>query len=467
MDNHTTTWREWRSQTVGIEREVPLLNGRWRPYVNLDNAATTPALIPVRDQVNRFLDWYASVHRGTGFKSRLATQAYEDARQILLTFLGADAHERLVIFTKHTTEALNVLAARYPFKPSDVVITTVLEHHANLLPWRDRVAMVYIPVDERGEVQWDTLEDALRAHRGRVRLVSISGASNVTGYTPPIHDIARLVHRYDAEIVVDAAQLAPHRPIDMRSLDDPAHLDYLVFSGHKMYAPYGSGVLVGPRSRFQKGAPLLRGGGAVKFVGLDAVEWEASPERDEAGSPNVVGAIAMATAAKTLTSWDMKQIHDRETYLGQVVVDSLRTVPGLRLLGNPEALGSQRIAVVTFVMEHVPAMMVGAILGYEWGIGVRAGCFCAHPYLMQLLGVPPDQMARIRDDLRRDDWSRVPSAVRVSLGLYNSEEEIRYLIQALTAISRGEVHGTYRLNPRTSEYLLQGDQDDYSWAFEV
>ncbi len=467
MGNPATPWREWRSQTVGIDREVPLLNGRWRPYVNLDNAATTPVLIPVRDQVNRFLDWYASVHRGTGFKSRLATQAYEDARQILLTFLGADAHERLAIFTKHTTEALNVLAARYPFKPSDVVITTVMEHHANLLPWRERATMVYIPVDERGGIQWGPLEDALRAHHGRVRLVSISGASNVSGYTPPIHDIARLVHRYDAEIVVDAAQLAPHRPIDMRSLDDPAHLDYVVFSGHKMYAPYGSGVLVGPQSRFQEGAPLLRGGGAVKFVGLDAVEWEAAPERDEAGSPNVVGAIAMATAAKTLTSWDMNRIHDRETYLGQVVVDSLRTVPGLRLLGNPEALGSQRIAVVAFVMDNVPAMMVGAILGYEWGIGVRAGCFCAHPYLMQLLGVPPDQMAQIRDDLRRDDWRRVPSAVRVSLGLYNTEEEVRYLTQALTAISRGEVAGTYRLNPRTSEYIVQGNQDDYSWAFEV
>lgn len=459
--------REWRRAVVGTDREVPLLSGGWRQYANLDNAATTPALVRVREQVNVFLEWYSSVHRGTGFKSRLSTQVYEEARKAVLRFVDADADEHIAIFTKHTTEAINKLAFRFPLGPGDVVILSELEHHAVLLPWRNRARIEYLPLDQRGAIDFTALPDKLRQHAGKVRLVAISGASNVTGYTPPLDDVATMVHAFGAELLVDAAQLAPHRQIHMRPLSDPRHIDYLVFSGHKIYAPYGTGVLIGPRARFTAGEPDIRGGGAVKFVTLDAVEWDDPPEREEAGSPNVVGAVALATALTTLTDMDMALLEKREQHLSAYLLDRLATVPRLRLLGDLAGMGQDRVGLASFVLDGIHPQFVAAVLGHEWGIGVRAGCFCAHPYLLKLLQVSDAAAEDVRAAILRGDRSQVPGAIRASLGLYSLEEDVDRLVDALRAVADGRVDGQYVLDAATEEYEPVGYADHLASAFHL
>ena len=231
--------------------------------INLDYAASTPALRVVQQTVNRFLGWYSSVHRGAGFPSQLSTRVYEEAREMVGAFVGARADQHVVIFGPNTTWALNKLARRIPFAPSDVVVSTELEHHANDLPWRQVAHVVYIRIDAQGRLDEDHYAYLLRRFAGRVRLVTVSGASNVTGVIPPIHRLAEQAHAAGAEIAVDCAQLAPHRAIDIGDLADPAHLDYVAFSGHKLYAPFGAGALVGRRDTFAHGVPDTVGGGTV------------------------------------------------------------------------------------------------------------------------------------------------------------------------------------------------------------
>ena len=259
---------------VGARELVPLADGRFVRYVNLDNAASTPPLVAVAEAVADLLPCYASVHRGAGYKSRLCTEAYEVARHRVGAFFGADPERDVVIFGKNTTEAINKLAHRLPAAGGGadrVVLTTLAEHHSNLLPWRARGPVVQLRTGADGAIDLDDVDTQLRRHAGRIDLLAVTGASNVTGLVPPIHELAAKAHAVGAPILVDGAQLAPHRPIDLRSHDDPAHIDYLAVSGHKLYAPYGTGALIGPRTTFERGDPEYQGGGTVDTVTADGV----------------------------------------------------------------------------------------------------------------------------------------------------------------------------------------------------
>ncbi len=289
-----------RDRILGVDEQVPLLDGRRVPYVNLDNAASTPPLQDVMDELSRFMPFYSSVHRGTGFKSRLSTEVYERAHATIAEFVGADLSTNCVIFGKNTTEAINKLSYRIPLADDAVVITTMMEHHSNDLPWRGRTKVVHVSVTPEGRLDEDDFDRQLEKYSGRIALVAVAGASNVTGFIQPIHELARKAHEHGAMILVDAAQLAPHRQVDMKPDDDPEHLDFVAISAHKMYAPFGTGALVGPNEIFLSGPPEYRGGGTVDVVTADEVEWAGTPDRDEAGSPNVVGALAMAVAARVL-----------------------------------------------------------------------------------------------------------------------------------------------------------------------
>ena len=215
-----------RGRILGVNEEVPLLDGRRVPYVNLDNAASTPPLQEVMDEVQRFMPFYSSIHRGTGFKSRLSTEAYERAREIIGEFVGADLSTNSVIFGKNTTEAINKLSYRLPLADDAVVITTMMEHHSNDLPWRGRADVVHVRSHLKGVLDEDDFDRQLEKYSGRIALVAVSGASNVTGFIQPIHELARKTHEHGGLILVDAAQLAPHRKVDMKSDSDPEHIDF-------------------------------------------------------------------------------------------------------------------------------------------------------------------------------------------------------------------------------------------------
>jgi selenocysteine lyase/cysteine desulfurase len=305
-----------------------------------------------------------------------------------------------------------------------------MEHHSNDLPWRKKFRVVYAAVDEAGRLNMDDLEQKLRHYRGRVRLVAITGASNVTGHVNPVHEAARLAHRYGAEIMVDGAQMVPHMPVNMQALPQDQSLDYLAFSGHKMYAPFGSGVLIGPHQIFASGYSEMVGGGTVETVTHRCVRWAPPPRRDEAGTPNVIGVISLAQAIETLTQLDMRCVMKEEQKLAAYARGKLSSVPRIRFYGDPQN-HQHKIGIVSFNLTGLPHDVVAAYLAREHGIAVRSGCFCAQPYVQKLLGVSP---ARVEREMAGGDppWRGM---VRVSLGVYNTMTEVDALTEALIEIA--------------------------------
>jgi selenocysteine lyase/cysteine desulfurase len=303
----------------------------------------------------------------------------------------------------------------------------VVEHHANLLPWGRLASLRFVECGTAGTFEVDDVTAALDA-APRPRLLAITGASNVTGWLPPLDEIIEAAHVRGIPVAVDAAQLAPHRPL-------PAAADYLAWSGHKMYAPFGSGVLVGPRAAFAEGDPFLAGGGAVELVDLDEVVWSAPPEREEAGSPNVVGAVALHAAIDALGRMGWASIEDHEAGLARHLRAGLAGIDGVRLLGP--SLDTPTVAVAPFVVDGVPHQLLAARLSAEFGIATRHGCFCAHPYLMRLLGLSADDIAAYRYDVMRGDRTRLPGAVRASAGLGTTAADVDALLDAVATIAAG------------------------------
>ena len=449
----THTSVDMRSRILGLDLEIPLLDGRRVPYVNLDNAASTPPLVDVVRAVESFMPYYSSVHRGTGFKSRLSTVAYDQSHEIIGRFVGADLSTNTVIFGKNTTEAINKLAWRYPLAPDSVVLTTQLEHHSNDLPWRPHAHVVHVRALPDGRFDEDDFDRLLAEYAGRVALVTVTGASNVSGFLQPIHRLARKAHAAGARILVDCAQLAPHRRVDMLPDDDPEHLDFVTLSAHKMYAPYGTGALIGPKEIFLHEAPEYRGGGTVDIVTLDEVHWAGVPDREEAGSPNVVGAVAMAVAAQVLMEVGMDAVAAHEEHLIAYTLERLREVPGIHIYGETDpARAHEKVGVIPFNLEGMSHFLVAAILCYEGGIGVRSGCFCAHPYVVHLLHLDEDESHRWRDQMLAGDKSEMPGMVRASFGCYSNTDDVDRLVEMLKAIARGDYHGDYALDRATGEY---------------
>ncbi len=459
----------YRQLFFGLETSVPLLDGTQRQYINLDNAASTPAFRAVKESVDGFLAYYSSVHRGVGFKSQVSTHAYEAAREAVMAFVGADPALDVCIFGKNTTEAINKLASRFPFTAErDVVLVSAMEHHSNDLPWRQAAKVVHLNLTPEGRLDEASFDRALQDYAGRVALVAVTGGSNVSGYINPVYRLAEKAHAAGAQILVDCAQLSPHRKVDMLPHDDPRHLDFVTISAHKLYAPFGTGALVGRRSTFEVGEPEYRGGGQVDIVTLDDVAWSTPPEREEAGSPNVVGAVALAAAVKQLQAVGMEQVAQHEADLTAYALPRLQRIPGLHIYGDRDpARAAERLGVIPLQMAGVPHFLLSAILSYEYGIGVRNGCFCAHPYLLHLLGVEEEAATRVRKSILAGDRREVPGLVRVSFGLYNQESEIDELVDALGRIACGEIHGEYEQDTASGDYLPSGWNVDYSSYFSV
>jgi selenocysteine lyase/cysteine desulfurase len=322
------------------------------------------------------------------------------------------------------------------------------EHHANLLPWT-RCSVRYLPVPETPAEMLATLEETLRdlPPCDDPHLVAITGASNVTGEIWPIADIARVAHHNGARVLVDAAQLAPHAPIDMAR----DGVDFLALSGHKLYAPYGAGALIGERDWLSAGDPFLRGGGAVKLVTVDETLWADLPDRQEAGSPNVVGAVALGVACDTLAEAGMDRIAQEERELLQHARTRMAAIDGVETYRVWPA-DHPRVGLATFNLADTPYDLLAAVLSAEHGIGIRHGCFCAHPLMMRLLRVDDAEMHRLVDETRAGHHERLPGAARMSLGLGSSLADVDAFADALAAIAADGPRWTYAVNAATDEY---------------
>ena len=301
--------------------------------------------------------------------------------------------EYTCIFVRNATEAINRCAGRLNFGAGNLILTTLMEHHSNMLAWRKRSTHVeYIDIDENGAPMISDLKAKLKAHKGHVKMVAVSGGSNVTGVIPDIHRIARLVHAEGAHFLVDAAQLAPHRPIRMGKLGKLKSIDFLAMSAHKMYLPHGHRRLDRPDGSLPRRHPELVGGGAVLFVSEESVMWSEPPDNEEPGGPNVPGAIAMGAATRFLEEdlgWDWLVEHERD--LTSYAISRLSEIPGLTIYGpHDPSLPDDRLGVIAITRCRCNCRLgQAAILSHEYAIGTRVGCFCAHPYLMHLFHVPP------------------------------------------------------------------------------
>ncbi|MFI5503125.1 aminotransferase class V-fold PLP-dependent enzyme [Nocardia asteroides] len=414
----------------GADLQVPLVQGGTGGYANFDYAASAPALREVTDRIALLLPYYASVHRGAGYASRISTECYEAARGTVARFVDA-CDDQVVVFTRNTTDSLNLLAGCVP---GETVVLDI-EHHANFLPWTAHGRRVVEAAD--------TVEETIRRVVAELcskpaALLAVTGASNVTGEVLPLERLATIAHQCGARILVDAAQLAPHRRISLRE----SGIDYLAFSGHKLYAPFGAGVLVGKRDWLDAGAPYLAGGGAVRAVGVGAVEWAAAPQRHEAGSPNVLGAAAIAAACDALAAFDPDELVAHERFLADRLRAGLAAIPGVELVriwsDSPDAVG-----IVCFtVAGHAPGE-VAAYLSAEHAIGVRDGRFCAHPLLSRL---------------------GLDAALRASIGLGTTAADIDRLIAAVTTLTTTGPTWTYAhtnglWNPTPETRPLTADPD--------
>ena len=420
----------YRDLILGVNKKVPLISGKIVTAINFDNAATTPPFKSVIKDVVNFAPWYSSIHRGEGYKSQLSTKLYEDSRNIVLKFVNADFNNT-VIYVKNSTEAFNKLSNLLcnPYKKS-VILTTDMEHHSNDLPWRNNFIIDYISVDSDGKLSLDDLEAKLNKYNDYVKLVTISGASNITGYKNSIYDVAKLVHKFGSKLLVDGAQLIPHAPFIMNNENSEYNIDFLIFSAHKMYSPFGIGVLIGPKSILDKCEPDEVGGGTVDIVTHDFIKWNESPERHEAGSPNVIGSVALASAIKSLTKIGMNNVERIENNLTAYAVSKIKNIPNLRIYCDTSK-GVDRVSIIPFNICGIDHALVAKILSYEWGISVRSGCFCAQPYVVKLLNISDEFVS---ERLANPNLYH-PGMVRISFGLYNTYSEIDILVYALNKIS--------------------------------
>jgi cysteine desulfurase/selenocysteine lyase len=396
---------------VCIREDFPLLARRvhGKPLVYLDGAASLPMAQVVIDRLDRYhAHEHANVHRGVHWLSQAATDAYEQARERVARFLNA--HEaREVVFTRGATEAINLVAAswgRRMIGPGDEILVSVMEHHANLVPWQaladERGAVLRaIPMTDAGELDLVAYRAMLSP---RTRLVAVAHASNVLGTVHPVAEMAASAHAVGAVVVVDGAQAVAHMPVDVRALD----ADFYVFSGHKLGAPTGIGALWGRAALLERMPPYQLGGGMIGRVSFERTTYAGIPQRFEAGTPPIAAAIGLATAIDYLDGLGLAAIAAHGEALARYAVKRLGALPGVRLLGAP----ARRVPVLSFVVEGVHAHDVGSLLDLE-GIAVRSGHHCAEP-LMARLGVG--------------------AAVRASFSLFNVKSEIDVLAAALRQV---------------------------------
>jgi selenocysteine lyase/cysteine desulfurase len=404
--------------------------------------------------VSEALPWYSSVHRGAGFASQTSTRLYEAARSAVHRFVNA-RDDDVVIFVRNTTDALNTLA--HAVRPGEgrCVLTTAVEHHANLLPWRRVATVRHIAPPPAPERLLDDTDRALQEHD--VAVVAMTGASNVTGEVFPIAAVAERAHRAGALLVVDAAQLAPHRALDMQR----DGIDCLAISGHKMYAPFGAGALVAPRSLLEDAEPLLAGGGAVDFVTLEDVLWTHLPDRHEAGSPNVLGAVALGAACTELQRCGMDAVAQHERELLEHLDRRLQRIPRITVHRLWHGAHVDRLGVCTFTLDGMHHALVAAALSAEHAVGVRHGCFCAHPYITHLLGLTPKEADAVRNELRRGEHAHVPGAVRASFGIGTTHDDVDALCDALAELTGQGPRLDYVQDHASGDFLPTEDAREF------
>ncbi|WP_103030336.1 aminotransferase class V-fold PLP-dependent enzyme [Salinibacter altiplanensis] len=427
---------------TGLDTEYPLAEGATTPRIYLDSAASTLRCRAADDIVRRALRHYANTHSTLHTGARTMTHLYEQAHEIVGRFVDAPDDYTTVFVGSGVTGGLNrmarVLAERRPER--DLVITTLMEHHANDLPHRKHVGeVVHVPLEsdpdgEAGRVDTGALRAAIEEHADRLNYVAITAASNVTGIVNPVHEVARHAHEAGALCVVDAAQSAAHVPISVQGRDEAEALDVVCMSGHKIYAPGSPGVIVAREALFDGLEPQVVGGGIVERVETGQYQiTDALPEREEAGTPNLPGALRLAATLQLLGRIGMDLVAADERELTQYALERFASVEGLSIYGSHRLEVADRIGVVAFNLADLPHGLVAAALNDYFGVAVRNECFCAQPFVRELLGRTGGAEGAANGTECGPETQ--PGMVRASLGLYNTETDIDAAVEALSDLA--------------------------------
>ncbi len=405
LSSDSETWAE------NIRREFPILDQQvhGKPLVFLDSAASSQRPRSVIDAVT----WYeehdhANVHRGVHTLSQRATDAFEGAREKVRGFINAESTSE-IIFVSGTTEGINLVASSFGQKfiaEGDEIIISHMEHHANIVPWqmlceRNKAVLRVIPMDERGELDYQAYLDMLGS---RTRIVALNHVSNALGTINPVKQYVAAAREKGIPILLDGAQAVPHMPVDVRDLD----CDFYVFSSHKMYGPTGIGVLYGRKSLLEQLPPYQGGGDMILAVTFEKTLYNELPYRLEAGTPNISGAVGLGAAVDFLQRVGIDNVQRREQELLAYATSALENIPGLRMIGT----ASHKAGVLSFVMERAHPHDIGTILDTE-GVAVRTGHHCAMPVM---------------------EFFKVPATARASLGIYNTRVDIDKLVEALQRV---------------------------------
>ena len=426
---HKDNKDDLRKLFVGLDKKVNVEGkGRIIP-INFDNAATTPPFKRVMKKILETSEYYGSIERGDGQKSLYCSDLYEESRNYLLKYFNAPEDIYTAIFVANTTDGLNMLSNILINSKDDIVITTRMEHHSNDLPWRGKCNLKYVKVREDGRININDIEELVDKYRERIKYITITGASNVTGYINDIKRIAKLIHKYGGKIIVDGAQLVPHKRVSMCQEDSSENIDFLVFSGHKIYAPFGSGAIIGLKESFNMNPPDSKGGGTVDLVLDDREIWLNTPEKNEAGTPNLFGAVAIMEAMKEVERIGFDTIEKNEKELLKYIIDGLKDLSRVRLYADNENI-NDRLGILVFTIDGMSYEEVGEKLSEVRGIGVRQGGFCSHPYTRRVLGIADNELQNYISK------NGVPGLVRVSLGIYNTKKEANIFLETIEYLCR-------------------------------
>ena len=391
-----------------IRKDFPILDSmvNGKPLVYFDNAATSQKPWQVIKAIEHYYTKLNSnVHRGVHHLSQQATDAFEASRKKVADFINAK-NDYEVIFTKGTTEAINLVAHSYGkqfVQPGDVIIISALEHHSNIVPWQllcedRRAELKVIPINEKGELLLDAFKEMLDE---KVKLVSVNYVSNSLGTINPVREIIELSHQHNIPVLLDAAQAVQHMPIDVQELD----VDFLAFSGHKMYGPTGIGVLYGKEKWLNQMPPYQGGGEMIKTVSFEKTTYNDLPFKFEAGTPNIEAAICLGAAVDYINEIGLENIQQYEHELLEYATEKLSGIDGIRFIGTAD----NKASVVSFIIDKIHPYDVGVILD-QLGIAVRTGHHCTQPLM---------------------DFYGIPGTVRASFAFYNTKEEIDVLTEAV------------------------------------
>lgn len=422
-----------RDLFIGLDEKVLNKDNKKIDCINFDNAATTPPLKSSIDYVTKLAGTYGSIGRGTGQKATITTELYHASKEFLLDFFKVRNKEKyVVIYVSNTTEAMNKLANTLPKEDEDeIVITTRMEHHSNDLPWRKRGKVDYIEVDDDGRLKTEEIEQKLIQHGGKVKYVSITGASNVTGYTNDIHKIAKTVHKYGAKIIMDAAQLVPHKEISIKGETEDEDIDFMAFSSHKIYSPFGIGVLIGLKEEFEKASADYVGGGTVDLVLDNDVYYLDPPERNEAGTPNFFGVMSLLNSLRFINTIGYDYIEAHEKILLDQIMSGLNSIP--KIINYGDTINTDdRLGIATFNIKGLFHHDTAEILAKRYGISVRQGWFCSHTYCRRLMHMTEDEAKKFMTD----PSVKMEGMVRLSFAIYNTVGEVDKFLNAVDEICR-------------------------------